>query len=296
MFIMMNAARMASGIQGLAVAELAFQKARAYAGERVQGRVIGREPGTPIAEHPDVRRLLLSMASGLSAMRALAVQTAAWLDLSDPLGQMFLPVLKGWLTETGVEIASDAIQVHGGTGYVEETGVAQQLRDARIMPIFEGTTAVQANHLVSRVLARDAGATAFGTLDLIDATREELAALAHPTATRLARRLESSVALVRAATLHLLDGGDGGDNARDMHAAAVPYLHMWGLLAGGWMHGRIVCASLESADESPARRLLEADFYGVHYLSRLLGLAEVVQAGEIVPAAEPVTEADAARV
>ena len=195
-----------------------------------------------------------------------------------------------------MEIASDAIQVHGGTGYVEETGVAQQLRDARIMPIFEGTTAVQANHLVSRVLARDAGATAFGTLDLIDATREELAALAHPTATRLARRLESSVALVRAATLHLLDGGDGGDHARDMHAAAVPCLHMWGLLAGGWMHGRIVCASLESADELPARRLLEADFYGVHYLSRLLGLAEVVQAGEIVPAAEPVTEADAARV
>ncbi|HEX2343340.1 MAG TPA: acyl-CoA dehydrogenase family protein, partial [Vicinamibacterales bacterium] len=158
MFIMMNAARMASGIQGLGVAELAFQKARAYAGERVQGRVIGREPGTPIAEHPDVRRLLLSMASALTAMRALAVQTAAWLDLSDPLGQMFLPVLKGWLTETGVEIASDAIQVHGGTGYVEETGVAQQLRDARIMPIFEGTTAVQANHLVSRLLARDSGA------------------------------------------------------------------------------------------------------------------------------------------
>jgi Acetyl-CoA dehydrogenase C-terminal like/Acyl-CoA dehydrogenase, C-terminal domain len=184
--------------------------------------------------------------------------------------------------------------VHGGTGYVEETGVAQQLRDARIMPIFEGTTAVQANHLVSRVLARDAGATAFGTLDLIDATRGELAALADPTATRLARRLASSVALVRAATLHLLDGGDGGDHARDMHAA-VPYLHMWGLLAGGWMHGRIVCASLGSADESPARRLLEADFYGVHYLSRLLGLAEVVQTGEIVPAAEPVTEADAAR-
>jgi hypothetical protein len=292
MFIMMNAARMASGIQGLAVAELAFQKARAYAGERVQGRVIGREPGTPIAEHPDVRRLLLSMASGLSAMRALAVQTAAWLDLSDPLGQMFLPVLKGWLTETGVEIASDAIQVHGGTGYVEETGVAQQLRDARIMPIFEGTTAVQANHLVSRLLARDSGATAFGTLDLIDGTREVLAALAHPTATRLARRLESSASLLRAATLHLLDGGE---HPRDMHAAAVPYLHMWGLLAGGWMHGRIVCASLESADESSDRRLLEADFYGVHYLSRLLGLAEVVQSGEIVPATAEAPEADAAR-
>jgi hypothetical protein len=177
-------------------------------------------------------------------------------------------------------------------GYVEETGVAQQLRDARILPIFEGTTAVQANHLVSRLLARDAGATAFGTLDLIDATREALAALAHPTATRMARRLESSVALVRAATLHLLDGGE---HPRDMHAAAVPYLHMWGLLAGGWMHGRIVCASLESADESRDRRLLEADFYGVHYLSRLLGLAEVVQSGEIVPAMAEATEADAAR-
>jgi len=154
---------------------------------------------------------------------------------------------------------------------------------------------VQANHLVSRLLARDSGATAFGTLDLIDGTREELAALAHPTATRLARRLESSVALVRAATLHLLEGTDDGDHARDMHAAAVPYLHMWGLLAGGWMHGRIVCASLESADESCDRRLLEADFYGVHYLSRLLGLAEVVRSGEIVLAAEEAPEASAAR-
>jgi hypothetical protein len=291
MFIMMNAARMASGIQGLAVAELAFQKARAYAGERVQGRVIGREPGTPIAEHPDVRRLLLSMASALSAMRALAVQTAAWLDVSDPLGQMFLPVLKGWLTETGVEIASDAIQVHGGTGYVEETGIAQQLRDARIMPIFEGTTAVQGNHLVSRLLARDSGATAFGALDLIDATREELAALAHPTATRLARRLESSVALARAATLHLLDGGE---HPRDMHAAAVPYLHMWGLLAGGWMHGRILHAALKSGDVSTDRRILEADFYGVHYLSRLSGLAEVVEAGETVLPAESALSAPTA--
>jgi len=295
MFIMMNAARMATGIQGLAVADLAFQKARAYATERVQGRVIGHESGTPIAEHPDVRRLLLSMASRVTAMRALAVQTAAWLDLSHPLGQMFLPVLKGWLTETGVEIASDAIQVHGGAGYIEETGVAQQLRDARILPIFEGTTAVQANHLVSRLLARDSGATALGTLDLIDETREELVALAHPIATRLARRLESSVALVRAATLHLLRGGDGGDYARDRHAVAVPYLHMWGLLAGGWMHGRIVHAALESADESCDRRLLEADFYGVHHLSRLLGLADIIQSGEIVLAAEEAPEASAAR-
>jgi alkylation response protein AidB-like acyl-CoA dehydrogenase len=124
-----------------------------------------------------VRRLLLSMSSGLTAMRALAVQTAAWLDISTSersergkhasgLAQLFLPVVKEWLTETGLQIASEAILVHGGMGYLEETGVAQQLRDVRILPIYEGTTAVQANHLVGRMLTRDRGATAMAALEV----------------------------------------------------------------------------------------------------------------------------------
>jgi alkylation response protein AidB-like acyl-CoA dehydrogenase len=290
MFVMMNAARLGTGVQGLAVAERAYQAATAYAAERVQGQVIGRELDTPIAEHPDVRRLLLSMGSGVSAMRALAVQTAAWLDLSTSeqastaksaaaLAQLFLPVVKAWLTETGLQITSDAIQVHGGMGYVEETGVAQLLRDARIFPIYEGTTAVQANHLVSRIVSRDRGQSALAALELMSETCRELGELDHQVAVRIASRLESGVALLRQATLDLLDRGE---RPRDVFAAAVPYLNMWGLLAGGWMHGRILRAVLKGADTSRERRIVEADFYGVHYLSRLAGLADVVAAGETV--------------
>jgi alkylation response protein AidB-like acyl-CoA dehydrogenase len=290
MFVMMNAARLGTGVQGLAVAERAYQAATAYAAERVQGQVIGRELDTPIAEHPDVRRLLLSMGSGVSAMRALAVQTAAWLDLSTSeqastaksaaaLAQLFLPVVKAWLTETGLQITSDAIQVHGGMGYVEETGVAQLLRDARIFPIYEGTTAVQANHLVGRIVSRDRGASALAALELMSETCWELSELGHRVAVRIASRLESGVALLRQATLDLLDRGE---RPRDVFAAAVPYLHMWGLLAGGWMHGRMLRAALEGGDTSRERRIVEADFYGVHYLSRLAGLADVVAAGETV--------------
>jgi alkylation response protein AidB-like acyl-CoA dehydrogenase len=289
MFVMMNAARLGTGVQGLAVAERAYQAATAYAAERVQGQVIGRELDTPIAEHPDVRRLLLSMGSGVSAMRALAVQTAAWLDLSTSeqastaksaaaLAQLFLPVVKAWLTETGLQITSDAIQVHGGMGYVEETGVAQLLRDARIFPIYEGTTAVQANHLI-RIVSRDRGATALAALELIGETCPDLAALDHRVAARLAERLATGVERLRTSTLEVLDGGD---RQRDVLAAAVPYLHMWGLLAGGWMHGRMMRAALGDGHPTSERRLLEAEFYGVHYLSRLAGLAEVVGAGETV--------------
>jgi alkylation response protein AidB-like acyl-CoA dehydrogenase len=289
MFVMMNAARLGTGVQGLAVADRARQAAAAYASERVQGQVVGREPGTAIAEHPDVRRMLLSMASGVSAMRALALQTAVWLDLSEAersdgarsaaaLAQLFLPVVKGWLTETGLQIASDAIQVHGGMGYIEETGVAQLLRDARIFPIYEGTTAVQANHLI-RIVSRDRGATALAALELIGETCPDLAALDHRVAARLAERLATGVERLRASTLEVLDGGD---RPRDVLAAAVPYLHMWGLLAGGWMHGRIIRAALEDGHPTSEHRLLEAEFYGVHYLSRLAGLAEVVAAGETV--------------
>jgi alkylation response protein AidB-like acyl-CoA dehydrogenase len=289
MFVMMNAARLGTGVQGLAVAERAYQAATAYAAERVQGRVIGRELDTPIAEHPDVRRLLLSMGSGVSAMRALAVQTGAWLDLSTSeqastaksaaaLAQLFLPVVKAWLTETGLQITSDAIQVHGGMGYVEETGVARLLRDARIFPIYEGTTAVQANHLI-RIVSRDRGATALAALELIGETCPDLAALDHRVAARLAERLATGVERLRASTLEVLDRGE---RPRDVFAAAVPYLHMWGLLAGGWMHGRMIRAALEDGHPTSEHRLLEAEFYGVHYLSRLAGLAEVVAAGETV--------------
>lgn len=289
MFVMMNHARVAVAAQALGVADRAFQQAEAYAAERVQGGVVGRPVGTPIAEHPDVRRLLLSMRSGISAMRALQVQVAGWLDLGRAgesaeehrFAEFFVPVLKGWLTETSVQITSDALQVHGGSGFIEETGAAQHLRDVRITPIYEGTTAIQANDLVRRKVARDGGATAEAAYTLVASCLPALRSHDHPVAERTAYRLERALAAGRQATAALLH--QSRENPRDALAGGVPYLLQWGLLAGGWMHARILLAALEAPEHpSTARRILDADFYGAHHLSRVPQLTEVIAAGEIV--------------
>ena len=289
MFVMMNVARFGVSSQGLGGADRAYQRARAYAAERVQGKVAARPTGAPIAEHPDVRRLLLSMRSTISAMRALQLQVAAWLDLAQAersaeasqLADFFVPILKGWLTENSVRIANDAIQVHGGMGFIEETGAAQHLRDVRILPIYEGTTAIQANDLTRRKLARDAGATAEAAYALVESSLKPLQRHDHPVARRTCERLEAAVASSRTASAALLRQAQ--DNPRDMLAGGVPYLEQWGLLAGGWMHARILDAALERPqDADTARRVLDADFYGVHSLSRIASLTEVINAGEIV--------------
>ncbi|MGB4779338.1 acyl-CoA dehydrogenase family protein, partial [Microbacterium sp.] len=178
MFVMMNSARMGMGFQATGIADRAWQQAAVYAGERIQGRVLGREGAAPIAEHPDVRRLLLSMRSDVFAMRALGVYVADLFDVASlsaeagdlALAEFFVPILKGWSTEDAVALASDGIQVHGGMGFVEETGAAQHYRDARIMPIYEGTTAIQSNDLVGRKVIRDQGATAEALFGLIEQT------------------------------------------------------------------------------------------------------------------------------
>lgn len=286
MFIMMNAARMGTGVQALAVADRAYRQAEAYSRERVQSPVPGREPGAPIGEHPDVRRLLLSMGSAVSAMRGLASQTSVWLDLgqSDPqarrLAEFFLPVVKGWLTETGQQIASDAVQVHGGMGFIEETGVAQHYRDIRILPIYEGTTAVQANSLLGRQVARNGGALARTVCDLIEQSLAELDAHDHPAARRVASRTRSAAAGARSATDTLVKCV--ADRPRDAYAGAVAYLNLWGLLAGGWIHARILNAVLNGADPDTAdQRIREADCYAVHHLGRIPQLVEIIEAGEI---------------
>jgi alkylation response protein AidB-like acyl-CoA dehydrogenase len=289
MFVMMNAARTTVAAQGVGIADRAFQRAEAYAAERVQGHVSDRPGGTAIAEHPDVRRLLLSMRSTIAAMRALHVQVAAWLDLArlegsedaQRLADFFVPVLKGWLTENAVQIASDAVQVHGGMGFIEETGAAQHLRDSRILPIYEGTTAIQANDLLRRKLARDAGATAETAYNLVEASLEELRRLDHPVAHRTVERLTRALASGRQATKSLV--AQAGENPRDMLAGGVPYLMQWGLLAGGWMHARILTAVLGGPEnDDTRRRILDADFYGAHLLSRIPSLTEAIEAGEIV--------------
>src|SRR3954468_22240897 len=169
MFIMMNAARFSVGLEGVAIAERAFQRALAYAKERLQGRdIVAGGKTVPIIRHPDVRRMLMLMKSQTEAMRALAYVVASAMDFAhkekNPAHQAFvdlmIPVVKGWSTETGIEVASLGVQIHGGMGFIEETGAAQHLRDARITTIYEGTTGIQANDLIGRKVARDGGAAA----------------------------------------------------------------------------------------------------------------------------------------
>ncbi|WP_298861561.1 acyl-CoA dehydrogenase [uncultured Microbacterium sp.] len=284
MFVMMNSARAGMGFQATGISDRAYQQAVAYADQRLQGAVMDRPAGTPIAEHPDVRRLLLSMQSRLFAMRALGVYLGdlfdrASTDGTQTMAEFFVPILKGWATEDAVALTSDAIQVHGGMGFIEETGIAQHYRDARIMPIYEGTTAIQSNDLIGRKVIRDGGATAEKLFESISATVAELRGLENEVATRTADRLERAVASARAATASVLGFGQ----TRDAYGVSVPYLMLLGTLAGGWMHGLAVVAVLkhETADAEDQARLVSADFYGAHHLPRVHMLAETVAAGEV---------------
>ena len=290
MFVMMNSARVAMGFQATGISDRAFQRAHAYAQQRIQGPVLGRPGGTPIAEHPDVRRLLLSMSSRVFAMRALGVFVSELFDRAalggadaaelHTLAEFFVPILKGWSTEEALGVTSDAIQVFGGMGFIEETGVAQHYRDARITTIYEGTTAIQSNDLIGRKTIRDGGATAQALFGRIDDTIDALRELRHPLAERTADRLTRAVESARRATAALLREAA---HPRDAYAVSVPYLLLLGTLAGGWMHGLAIDAVLARGHESDgdAARLTAADFYGAHYLPRVHALAEAIAAGEI---------------
>ena len=289
MFVMMNSARISVGVQGVAVAERAFQRAREYAAIRVQGEVVGRPAGTPIAEHPDVRRLLLSMESRISAMRALGVYVGDLLDRAHEAGntgdaqkllEFFVPILKGWNTEQALLITSDAVQVHGGAGFIEETGAAQHYRDVRILTIYEGTSAIQANDLLGRKVMRDGGATLQRVLGLVREQAAALTATGDEGAVRLAEQLERALGAVERASGALVGFAT---SPRDALAVAVPYLMMLGYLTGGWMHATMVNAVLkhDTLSEDDRRRLLEAAFYGAHHLPQVSALAVTVAAGEI---------------
>lgn len=289
MFVMMNSARIAMGFQATGIADRALQQASAYAADRVQGRVLGREGTAPIAEHPDVRRLLLSMRSEVFAMRALGVYVADLFDRAEQtddaavlaMAEFFVPILKGWSTEDAVALTSDAIQVHGGMGFIEETGAAQHYRDARIMPIYEGTTAIQSNDLIGRKVIRNQGATAEALFADITGTVAALRSAGGDVAVRTADRLERAVDAARRATADLIGFADA---PRDAHAVSVPYLMLLGVLAGGWMHALAVVAVAAHAapEEADAQRLTAADFYGAHHLPRVHALAETVASGETV--------------
>ncbi|NRB16465.1 MAG: acyl-CoA dehydrogenase [Rhodobacteraceae bacterium] len=282
MFKMMNAARYAVGLQGVAIAERATQAALAYAKERIQGRPVdgsSREAVT-IVNHPDVRRLLARMRAVTEGGRAMAAFTAGWQDLAQhgatpelraeavALHEFLVPLVKGYCTEMSVEVASAGVQVHGGMGFIEETGAAQHYRDARILPIYEGTTAIQANDLIGRKTLRDGGATARRLAAMIELTEQDLrqgSATAQTIATRLSRARIAFLNVVD----HLLVTGKQDPNAG--FAGGVPYLMLAGNLIAGWQLARsvLVAEKALSADRDPAfmtAKIATARFYADHLL------------------------------
>jgi alkylation response protein AidB-like acyl-CoA dehydrogenase len=285
MFTMMNSERLLVGVQGVAIAERAYQRAREYAMGRVQGHPIGvpRDAGTlPIVHHPDVRRMLLAMRAGTEAMRALSYFAAAAIDAGRRAGDekarvaaerradLLIPVVKAWCTDLGVEIASLGVQVHGGMGYIEETGAAQYYRDARIAPIYEGTNGIQANDLVGRKLGRDGGEAArefFGEI------RASLPGLPH------AGEIAQGLAALEDATAHLV-----GTTPERAAAGSAPYLALFGTVAGGWLLTRVAAASgpdLAKAKAATAR------VYTEHYLTRAASYLPAVKGGATIVDFDP---------
>jgi alkylation response protein AidB-like acyl-CoA dehydrogenase len=294
MFTMMNHARLAVGLEGVAVAERAYQHALEYAKTRVQGREVGQRSGdrVTIIHHPDVRRMLMHMKSQIEAMRALAYLAAATLDKAkhhpdagekrrnQAVIDLLIPVVKAWCTEQGVEIASTGMQIHGGMGFIEETGAAQYLRDARITTIYEGTTGIQANDLVGRKVGYEKGATA---LTVIAEMRKTAAALASGELASVGKSLSSAIDAVEEATQWIVDAFPKNPNA--VFAIAVPYLKLFGTVGGGWMMARAAEVAQRKRGESGAdtsfydAKLATACFYGEHILPQAVAFKQTVVSG-----------------
>jgi len=302
MFIMMNAARLSVGLEGYAVAERAFQRAAEWARARVQGKPPVAAPKGPaaIVFHPDVKRMLLTMKSSVEAMRAVALYAASQLDLAEygeqsgraaahARAELLIPIVKGWCTEHGNEVTHIGVQVHGGTGFIEETGAAQYLRDVRITTIYEGTTGIQANDLIGRKIGRDGG-TAITAL-IVDMKRELDALSSNDTSAQATKRAAlEAVALLADATRSLIQSLLSSPERA--LAVAVPYLKLCGFVAGGWLMARaasIAATKLLGADKDfYAAKLTSARFYAEQVLPVALAHGRVVLSG-----AGSVTEADA---
>ena len=284
MFTMMNFARLEVGIEGVAIAERAYQHALHYAKSRVQGREIGVKSGerVSIIHHPDVRRMLMSMKAQTEAMRALASLASTYLDLAlrhpdraerdknQALFDLLTPVVKGWCTEQSIEIASTGVQIHGGMGYIEETGAAQYLRDARITTIYEGTTGIQANDLLGRKVAYEKGATIKLMLSQMRSVDADLAKAAHPALDVIRVALAQGVAELAEATDWLLDTFPG--NMKAASAGAVPFLKLFGTVAGGWQMARAALIAKNNLDGNIGdtdfyrAKIATARFYAEHVL------------------------------
>lgn len=302
MFIMMNAARYAVGVQGVAIAQMAYQKAVDYARERVQGRPVdgSLKVAGAIIHHPDVRRMLMTIRAHTEACRALACVAAAAYDAAhhhpnvqtreenQAFYEFMVPLVKGYSTEMSLEATSLAVQIHGGMGFIEETGVAQLYRDAKILTIYEGTTAIQANDLVGRKTVRDGGQTAKALAAQVQVTQDQLLASGTSDAVALAGRLTAA----RQAFLDVVDfmvtQSASAPNA--VYAGSVAYLMLSGQLMAGWQMGRALLAAQTALAQGEdvafmQAKIATARFYGDHVLSRASGWqAAIVQGADSVMA------------
>jgi len=284
MFIMMNAARFGVGMQGIALADRAYQKATQYAKDRLQSRdLAGSSGAVAIIHHPDVRRMLMSMRAQTEAARALAYVTAAAFDAAHyhpdeatkkanlTFYEFMVPIVKGWSTEMSVDVASTGVQVHGGMGFIEETGAAQYYRDARILTIYEGTTAIQANDLIGRKTVRDGGAVAKGIINQVRATVAELNKTDHADLHAIARRLSAAADAMEQVVDYMVANVKADIKA--VFAGSVPYLKMAGVVLGGWQMARAALVSQQklAAGGGDAAffktKIATARFFADHYVA-----------------------------
>jgi alkylation response protein AidB-like acyl-CoA dehydrogenase len=302
MFIMMNAARYAVGVQGIAVAERSYQKAAQFARDRIQSRPVdgSMKTSAPIIHHPDVRRMLMTMRAYTEGCRSMATVAAAANDASHhhpdaatrkenlAFYEFLVPLVKGFSTEMSLEVTSLGVQVHGGMGFIEETGAAQYYRDAKILTIYEGTTAIQANDLVGRKTARDGGQTAKAIAGQIEQTEKQLKAHSDVRCHAVAKRL----AAAREAFLDVVEFfvTESKSNPNAVYAGSVPYLMLAGNLMSGWQMARAMLVALEHiAKEDDVAfmhaKVTTARFYADHILSKAPGVRDSIVAG-----ADSVTE------
>ncbi len=307
MFTMMNNARHAVGLEGVAVAEGAYQKALHFARERVQGRPVGYtgQDVPPIIEHPDVKRMLLTMKAGVEAMRAVAYVCALAFDLGrehpDPAaraywarrGDFLTPIVKGWCTEFGLELASVGVQIHGGMGFIEETGAAQYLRDARITTIYEGTTGIQAQDLVGRKTVRDGGQ---GARELLAEMRSDVTAwrtAPEPRLQTLADDLAAALDQVQTSITWVIESQ--ATDPRLAAAASVSYLKLWGIVLGGWQLGRAAALCFADLREARAetsfaqRKIVASEFFMTQLVPQVASLARIITRGSpavLIPTAD----------
>jgi acyl-CoA dehydrogenase len=298
MFTMMNFARLEVGIEGVAIADRAYQRALEFAKTRVQGREVGVRSGdrVTIIHHPDVRRMLMSMKAQTEAMRSLASLASSHLDLAlkhpdkverarnQSMFDLLTPVVKGWCTEQSIEIASIGVQIHGGMGFVEETGAAQYLRDARITTLYEGTTAIQANDLIGRKIAYEKGATAREFIEQMRALDAQLGnAAAHDALSTIRRTLNESVDALSACVDWLVETYP--HNVKAASAGSVPMLKMFGTVAGGWLMAKAALIAKQRLDENAENydfyraKLTTARFYAEHILPLALAYKTQIMSG-----------------